>query len=179
MASNIMLTIQDANRTAAQLLSICDTNVGGKHTSLKNLIRYLQGLEAGAYSSTVVVNNGAVQNTCTITVSAGGSINGETMSLCGTTFTATSGTPGTNEFAISATAATQAASMVAAFNASTGLTGVATATNLLGVITVTALPGNVGNALAVSESLTNVAVTTSFETAAAGTNGTRTTLDFS
>ncbi len=67
--------------------------------------------------------------------------------------------------------------MVAAFNASSDLTGIVTAANVAGVITLTAsVPGTVGNALVVTESLTNVAVTTSFATSAAGSNGTVYTL---
>lgn len=178
MSSNIMLTIQDANRTAAQLLSICDTNVGGKHTSLRNLIKYLQGLEAGAFAGTVVVNNGAVPNTAVVTVTGAGSSNDETMVVCGVTFTAkTSGATG-NQFNIGA-ASTQAANMVTAFNASADLLGIVTASAVAGAVTLTALPGLIGNALVVTESLSNCTVTTSFATSAAGSNGTRTTLDFS
>jgi len=117
--------------------------------------------------------NGAVQNTATLTVSSTGSSNDETMVLCGVTFTAkTSGATG-NQFNISTTPTTQAANMVAAFNASADLTGIVTAANVAGVVTITAvLPGKFGNALVVTESLTNVALTTSFATAAAGSNGT-------
>ncbi len=123
---------------------------------------YFGAVVDGARNTSTVYADTMVQATATITVSAGGSVNGETMLLGNITLTAktSSADPTMGEFNISATAATQAASMVTAINTVSGLTGVVTATNLLGVITVTSVaPGTAGNGLQISESLTNVAVT--------------------
>jgi hypothetical protein len=175
-----VLTVPETADQFASLMGIQSSPTPEAHTSIKGMVNYLQGILGGVRSGSISLYNGAVQNTAVLTVSAGGSANDETMVLCGVTFTAkTSGATG-NEFNISATAATQAANMVAAFNASADLTGIVTASNVLGVITITAtLPGKFGNALVVTESLANVAVTTSFATSAAGSNGTIYSFDLS
>lgn len=148
--------------------------------SIRRLTAWLRGQAGGTFSQNLVLrlNIGAVAGSAVLTVSSTGSVNNETMVLAGVTFTAkTSGATG-NQFNISATPTTQAANMVAAFNASADLAGIVTASNVAGVITLTAVvPGIVGNALVVTESLTNVAVTTSFATAATGVDGTIYTLD--
>jgi len=174
----IILSLPDSADT---FTSICNFSSGvAPHEGLQGFINYLKGIQGGSRSGSLSLYTGAVQNTAVLTVSAGGSVADETMVLCGVTFTAKDGTATGNQFNISATAATQAASMVAFFNASADLTGIVTASNVLGVITITAtVPGLVGNALVVTESLTNVAVTTSFATSADGSNGTIYTLDLS
>lgn len=166
--------------TVAEFKSFAPLDRGDARTNIQTLLDYLTGLAGGSRSATITANSGAVRGTAVLTVSAGGSVNAETMVLAGVTFTAvTSGATG-NQFNISATAATQAASMVSAFNASADLAGIVSSSNVLGVITLTAdVPGKLGNALVVTESLTNVAVTTSFATAATGTEGTEYTLDLS
>lgn len=175
----LILSLPDSAATFASIVNLTSATPGA-HEIVSGLINYLKGINSGARSGALTIYNGSVQGTAVLTVSAGGSSNDETMSLCGVTFTAkTSGATG-NQFNISATAATQAANMVAAFNASSNLTGICTASNVAGVITITAtVPGKLGNALVVTESLTNVAVTTSFATAATGSNGTIYTADLS
>lgn len=142
------------------------------HRNFDALSSYFAAIAGGVYAGAMVETTGAVQSQATLTVSAGGSSNGETMSLANVTFTAeTSGATG-NQFNISATAATQAANMVAAFNASPDLAGIVTASNVLGVITLTAVaPGTVGNGIQLSESLSNVAITHAFGTSVAGVDG--------
>ncbi len=113
-----------------------------------------------------------------LTVSAGGSSNGETCLVANVTLTAeTSGADATlGQFNISATAATQAASMVTAINTVAALKGIVTAANVLGVVTITAVQkGLGGNGLQLSESLTNVAATAFAHGAA---DATATTLSF-
>jgi phage tail sheath gpL-like len=80
--------------------------------------------------------------------------------------------PTAGEFNISATAATQAASMVTAINTVSTLSGIVTASNVLGVITLTAVaPGTIGNGLQLSEALTNVAITHAFGATVPGVDG--------
>lgn len=119
------------------------------------------GSELGAASSSapsiaVSVDGQATAASGTLTVSSTGSANNETCVVAGVTFTAkTSGATG-NQFNISATPTTQAANMVAAFNASASLTGIVTAANVAGVVTITAAAkGKVGNGIAISSALTN------------------------
>ena len=120
------------------------------------------GTELAASSSSppsiaVSVEGQATAASGTFTVSTGGSADAETCVVAGVTFTAkTSGATG-NQFNISATAATQATNMAAAFNASASLAGIVTASASGGVVTITAAQkGKVGNGIAISESLTNV-----------------------
>lgn len=176
---NLTMSLTDSAATFLAYVPLGNT-LGDAHTNINGFINYLKRLRHGDSAASLTFYNGAVAGTAVLTVSAGGSSDAETMVLCGVTFTAkTSGATG-NQFNVSATATTQAAAMVASFNASTNLTGIVTAANVAGVITITAaVPGAVGNALVVTESLTNVAVTTSFATAATGSNGTIYTVDLS
>ena len=176
--TNIVITSAD---TKAMILDQLDPQDGASSSdSLQRLSRYVEGLADGAfYYSTVEEMVGAIQALATVTVSAGGSSNNETMSIANITLTAkTSGAdPTLGEFNISATAATQAASMVTAINTVSTLSGIVTATNALGVITLTSvIAGVVGNGLQLSESLTNVAITHAWGTSVAGTNGSDTVL---
>ena len=136
------------------------------------------GVVGSAPSVAISIEGQAVAATGTLTVSAGGSSNNETCVIAGVTFTAkTSGATG-NQFNISATAATQAASMVTAINASTDLTGIVTAAAVAGVVTISAAQkGLIGNGIAISESLTNVAISGALLTAGAA-DATAITLSF-
>ncbi len=141
-----------------------------KHETAQRLINFLTSLTTGselgpsgaAPSVAISVEGQAVAAYGLLTVAAGGSSNGETCVVANTTLTAkTSGAVAANgEFNISATAATQAASMVLAVNAVAALSGIVTAANVLGVVTITAVQkGLGGNGLQLSEGLTNVAAT--------------------
>jgi hypothetical protein len=157
----------------------CKLVSGRSPQSFANVGNYFSAIGGGAYWGSCLVTSGAVQAQGKLTVSAGGSSNGETMSLGNVTLTAkTSGAvAASGEFNISATAATQAASMVTAINTVATLQGVVTASAVLGVITLTAVaPGTIGNGIQMSESLTNVAITNAMGNLTAGVDGTVTTI---
>lgn len=178
--SNYLRLVISYPETVNEFKSFCPLDRGDARTNVQELLNYLTCVAGGSRSASIAANTGPTAGTATLTVSAGGSSAAETMVLCGFTFTARASGATGNEFNVSATAATQAANMVAAFNASADITGKVVASNALGVITLTALvPGTAGNAFVVTESLTNVAVTTSFLVSAAGTEGTAYTLDMS
>lgn len=172
MSSFQQLTIEYTD-TADSFRSVCDLSPLGL-PAINNFLDYVGGVAASTYPSKFTFYTGAVKATATMTVTSTGSANDETCVVAGVTFTAkTSGATG-NQFNISTTPATQAANMVAAFNASSDLSGIVTATSLLGVVTITSVvPGVVGNGLVASDALANVA-TVSFT---GGSNGTAYTID--
>lgn len=175
MASFQRIIIQSVG-TAADFKAGCNLSMGGID-ACENLGQYFDGVASGTTLGALInVNVGAVKAAGTLTVATGGSANDETCSICNITFTAkTSGATG-NQFNISATAATQAANMAAAINASADLVGKVTASALLGVVTITSVvPGLLGNGLQLSAgTLANVTL----GAFAGGTDGTATTLDF-
>lgn len=136
------------------------------HETAQRLINFLQGLVTGselgpsgsAPRVVISIHGQATAASGTLTVTSTGSLNNETCSIAGVTFTAkTSGATG-NQFNISATPTTQAANMVAAINASSSLTNIVTASNVAGVVTITAAANAViGNGIAISAgTLSNV-----------------------
>lgn len=142
--------IINSDLSAVGFKSVCDLSPL-QLPAANNFLDYIGGLCGGNYMALLDFAVGAVQASATFTVAAGGSANGESGTLLNTTLSAvTSGAdPAAGEFNISATAATQAASMVTAIN--TVLGDKVLATNLLGVVTITALvPGVVGNGLQIS-----------------------------
>lgn len=175
----LIMNLTDSTATFLSYSPLGNTK-GDPRTNADAFRNYWKRLAHGDSCGTFSFYTGAAKGTAVVTVSAGGSMADETMVVCGVTFTAKASGATGNQFNISATAATQATNMVTAFNASTDLTGIVTAANALGVITLSAaVPGKIGNALVVTESLTNVAVTTSFASAATGSNGTIYTVDLS
>lgn len=161
--------------TAADFKSLCNL-APGQLDALNNFIDFLGGVAGGAIpGASLAFKVGSVQASGTLTVAAGGSANNETCSICNVTFTAkTSGATG-NQFNISATAATQAANMVTAINASSDLSGKVTASSVGGVVTITSVvPGLMGNGLQLSAgTLANVTLAAF----SGGTDGTSYTLD--
>lgn len=166
--------IINSDLSAVGFKSVCDLSPG-QLPAAENFANYIAGLMGGNYMALLSFAVGAVQAAGTLTVAAGGSANGQAGTLLNTTLTAvTSGAdPTMGQFNISATAATQAASMVTAIN--TVLSTKVLATNLLGVVTITALvPGVVGNGLQISAgNLANVTA----GAFAAGSDGTAYALD--
>lgn len=159
--------------TATEVAAILAQTGGDAGTLLRYLSDWQRGNDGNRIGQTASATAyvGAVAATATMT-STGAAVNDETCVICGVTFTAkTSGATG-NQFNLSGTVATQATNIAAAVNASTDLTGVCTATSALGVVTFTAaVPGKIGNGLTLTESLTNVTIS-SFTSGAVGSNGT-------
>ncbi len=173
--SSLQRLVITSNGTLADFNSLCPLAVG-QEFAMNNFINYLTGVNGGAIQgASFAFNVGAVQASGTFTVAAGGSANGQSGTLLNVALEAvTSGAdPAAGEFNISATAATQAASMVTAINTVLGDKVLATTVN--GVVTVTALvPGLVGNGLEISAGdLANVTA----GAFANGTDGTAYTLD--
>jgi hypothetical protein len=170
---NVLVSLP--SQTAQDFKDICNL-APGSNQAVRNLANLFNRINIGESYGTITVNSGSVQAAATMTVSAGGSGDGETCVVAGVTFTAKSSGASGNQFNVSATAATQASNMAAAFNASTDLAGIVTAAAVGAVVTITAvLPGVMGNGLVASDALANVA-TVSF---AGGTNGTQYVLDLS
>lgn len=159
----------DSDGTALDFKSECPLSMGGLDAA-SNFAAYIDGLTGGNnIGADLAFKVGATKAAATMTVSAGGSGNNETCIIAGVTFTAKSTGASVNEFNVSATAATQASNMAAAFNASTNLAGIVVASAALGVVTLTAVvPGLIGNGLVASDALANV-VTVSFAGALDGT----------
>lgn len=164
-----------SSNSAADFKSVCDL-APGQLPALQNFENYVGSVSGGNQSAQFKFQVGAVQATATI-VSAATAVAAETMLLLNVTLTAkASGAVAANgEFNISATPATQAASIAAAINAVASLSGKVTAVVTSGgTVTVTSVvPGLVGNGLQISESLTGVTVTAF----ASGSDGTSYNID--
>jgi phage tail sheath gpL-like len=153
----LVITHEESSLTLRQLL---DFNANDRKPNLQRLIGFFDGVRVGARGNiTVDARMGETAATATIT-STGAATATETFVLNGVTFTAVASGPSANEFVVSATVATQAANIAAAINESTsaGVLNV-TATSSAGVVTLTCdIPGTIGNAMTLSETLTNVTI---------------------
>lgn len=119
--------------------------------AVQSLENYIGALEGGLQMADLAINVGAVKASGTLTVAAGGSTNNQACTILNVTLTAKTSSTANNEFSISATAATQAANMAAAINASTSLAGKVTAVAALGVVTISSvIPGLLGNGMQLS-----------------------------
>jgi hypothetical protein len=152
--------IINSDLSAVGFKSVCDLSPL-QLPAANNFADYIAGLCGGNYMALLSFQVGAVQAAGLLTVSAGGSANNETCTVCNVTLTGKTSSTANNEFTVSATAATQATNMAACINASTSLAGKVTATAALGVVTITSVvPGLVGNGLQLSAgTLANVAAT--------------------
>ena len=162
--------------TANGFKSVCDL-APGQLPALNNLVDYLGGVSGGNYMADLACKVGAVKATGTLTVATGGSTAGQACTICNVTLTGRASNPSTDEFVVSATAATQAANMAAAINASASFTGKVVASAALGVVTLTAVvPGVLGNGFQLSAgNLANVTASAF----ANGSDGTAYNLSFS
>lgn len=125
------------------------------------LQKFLPDVVDGAQVAYLKVSHSSVQATATIT-STGAAVAADTITVANVVLTAVASgaVPANGEWNVSATPATQAASIALAINSIAGLSGIAQATSALGVVTVTAVqPGKSGNGLQISESATNVTAT--------------------
>lgn len=143
-----------ADQSADDFKSVCNL-APGQLPAANNFANYIAGLAGGLGQglapTTLAFKVGAVQAAGTLTVATGGSTAGQACTILNTTFTGRASNPAANEFVVSATAATQAANMAAAINASADLAGKVTASALLGVVTITCVvPGLMGNGLQLS-----------------------------
>ncbi len=154
------LILIDTNLTADGFKSVCSM-AAGPIEALQSLENYVVALEGGNQSADVTAKVGAVSATATIT-STGTAANNETMKLANQTITAktSAAVPANGEFNISATPATQAASIALAINSVVALQGIVSAVAVEGVVTVTAaIPGKASNGLECADvNLANVTV---------------------
>jgi phage tail sheath gpL-like len=135
----------------------------------QNLVNYFAGLVSGTRSAALLTFAvGATQATATVTFT-GAPSNGETMSLGNNTITAvTSGATGL-QFNIGANVTASATNLAALINANATLSAIFSATSAVGVVTITVIvPGAFGNAIQLSESLSNTTAT-AFAGGGAGT----------
>ncbi len=151
-------TDDNAAQVSDLLSPTASVNAGDVWAINRSWSSYFGAVVDGAKNTSTVYADTMVKAAGTLTVAAGGSTNGETATVANVTLTAktSAADPTMGEFNISATAATQAASMVIAIN--TVLAGTVTAANQLGVVTITSVvPGIIGNAIELSAgNLSNV-----------------------
>lgn len=167
----VLLSLTPGETSAVQFESVCPLAVGGPDAAV-NLADYFTSLSTRNNTATVLIQVGAVQATGSV-IFSGAPSNNETVTIGNVVFTAkTSGATG-NQFNISGSTVT-ATNLAAAINASASMAGICTASIVVaGTVILTAVvAGLSGNALALSEALSN-ATATAFS---GGTAGTQTTL---
>lgn len=157
MSTKVVLTIDVEDLSATTFGDLYELGVG-KFEGLKGLETCFQSIAGGSNSGSVEANVGAALSDGYVRVATGGSSAAQTFSVGNVTFTAVASSPSTNQFVVSATAATQAENMKNAINAATALSGVVVATRSGGDVIVTAVvPGAGGNAIQLSAgNLSNV-----------------------
>ncbi len=169
----LLMAVPDSAQTMKSILQL---NTAANQFDVEALDKLVGDMIDGAQVSYTKLSTGAVQATATIT-STGAAVAAETITVANVVLTAVASgaVPANGEWNVSATPATQAASIAAAINAVAGLSGVCQATSALGVVTVTAVqPGKSGNGLQISESATNVTVTAF----ASGSDGSQVAVNF-
>lgn len=169
----LLMAVPDSATTMSSLLQL---NTAANQFDVEALDKLVGDMIDGAQLSYTKLSTGAIQATATIT-STGSAVAAETITVANVVLTAVASgaIPANGEWNVSATVATQAASIAAAINAIPGLSGICQATSALGVVTVTAVqPGKSGNGLAISEAATNVAVTAF----ASGSDGSQVVVNF-
>lgn len=156
--------------TAAQDAANMRLNGTGSWRNVFALFSWLRGFAKGTRRGNMLIKQNAVRATGTIT-STGIATAADTVTVANIVLTAVASgaVPANGEWNISATVATQAASIALAVNSIATLTGKVTATSNLGVVTLSSVvPGLVGNGLQLSENASNVTAVAF----ASGTDGT-------
>ena len=158
------ITVTFTTGWSAQDLGL--TRYPGNDT-IQALQNYLQGLQSGAYSSSVDLlysATNAVKASGTLTISSGSGSVGGTIG----------GTAKTVTWATSDTAS--ATALAAAINADTTINKLCYATSAAGVVTITSnLPGPLGNKITLVASGTGVTASAGTLTSGAGSDGQPTT----
>lgn len=154
--------------TTAQDAAVMRLNGTGSWRNIFALLSWLRGFAKGTRRGNMKLKVGAVRATGLVTF-GGLPVADETVTIGNVVFTAKDSGATGNQFNIGANVTAHAANLTTAINASANLTGKITATSSEGVVTLTAVvPGLMGNALALSESMSNTTVTAF----ASGTDGT-------
>lgn len=172
--TNLLMTLTDTAATFSSYCPLGNTSAGDKQVSINNFINYLKRMRDGFSQGTLQFSVGAAQATATLT-STGAATNGQIITIMGVTLTAAA-SPGTDEWAPSATVATQATNIANCVNANATLASILTASAVAGVVTLTVnQPGVAGNTFTISENCSNVALAT-FASLATGSAGTAITV---
>jgi len=164
MAGSFLITVNDSTGfNGTDLAERLSVSTSEPNAEANNLINYVAGLTSGAMmgNMTVSVSSSALV-AATGTVTASSVQAGDTVTINGVVFTATTSAAGANQFNIGASNTTCAAAIVTSIAASTTalIQGFISASSALGVVTLTAIPkGVVGNAYTlVSSNGTRLAV---------------------
>lgn len=158
----------NTNLTATQDAANMRLNGTGSYTNVARLVDWLRGFVIGNRTGNMLIKVGAVQATGLVTFT-GAPTADETVTIGNVVFTAKDSGATGNQFNIGGSVTATALNLATAINASANLTGKITASPNLGVVTLTSVvPGLIGNALALSESMSNTTVTAF----ASGTDGT-------
>jgi len=160
-------------------LETANTNAGNQ--ALPIIARLLTAKHSAQYPNAVATQVNPTYATATLVFSSTGPANAQTVSICGTTFTAATSPSGANDFQRSDTAATAAANLATLLNTVSGANrpkvnaSITASANGGATLTLTAKePGVLANGLHVAAvgTFANVVITNF----AGGSNGTETTI---
>ena len=150
----LVLTHEETSLTLRKLLEF---NANNRKSNVDNLIHFLEGVKIGLRGNlTVDARMGETAATATLTFTDVPTAT-ETFTINGESFEAVASGATGDQFNIGGDAATTAANVATAVNASASA-GVAdvTASSAAGVVTFTSdIPGTVGNSMTLAESLSN------------------------
>jgi phage tail sheath gpL-like len=167
--SSFQTILLESPLPVAGFKSVCDL-APGQLPALNNFADFVSAVTGGNQMAKFSFNVGAVKATGSLTVAAGGSTAGQACTIGNVTLTGRASNPAANEFVVSATAATQAANMAAAINASTSLSPFVVASASLGVVTLTAvMAGALGNGFQLSAGNLGNVTASAFASGADGT----------
>lgn len=112
--ATVEVNATDLNASALQRL--LPALASSPRPSLRRVGDFLRSVAGGVYRGSVRVRAGTVKATATLVFSSTGPADTQTVSICGTTFTAATTPSGANDFQRSDTPATAAAALVALIN---------------------------------------------------------------